>query len=133
MKVEWSPVWFVLPLFLLVVGLLLATGAVGRLNLEVCLENTFELPRPELTRMEVFVDNEPLGNLIPNTKLTASFWVLFWIRPKELTVISHNENGYYVKDIIEILGDRAILTFGKRFEPQQGQYMLSVLISWGRG
>jgi hypothetical protein len=126
---DWSPIWFVLPPFL-VVASLLWFFFFRPFEFSIDLENTVPLPRPELVRIDVFLDNIRIGTLIPNTRLGES---LRGGMPKKLTLMCFNENQYSVKTEYDLQTDHAVVTVIGCFDlPQVGQSIGSVSVSWRR-
>jgi len=121
---EAPPVWFVLPPFL-VVASLLWFFFFRPFEFTVSLENSVPLPHPALVRIDLFLDNEKIGSLIPATRLRHTCWGGM---PKTLTVQWFNENGFSATasyDLPAEAGYRVVLSTGVFLE-FDGQSLIAI-------
>jgi hypothetical protein len=121
---EASPVWFVLPPFLLLVGVLYAF-VFRPFEFTVSLENSVPLPHPALVRIDLYLDNEKIGSLIPATRLRHTCWGGM---PRVLTVQWFNENGFSARagyDLPAEAGYRVVLSTGAFLE-FDGQSLIAI-------
>jgi len=121
---EWSPVWFVLPPFLLLVGVLYAF-VFRPFEFTASLENYVPLPHPALVRIDLYLDNEKIGSLIPATRLRYTCWSGM---PRTLTVQWFNENGFSARagyDLPAEKGYRVVLSTGTFLE-FDGQSLIAI-------
>jgi hypothetical protein len=121
---EWNPVWFVLPPFLVLVALVWVLF-LQPFELTISLENSVPLPHPALVRIDLYLDNEKIGSLIPRTQLRHTCWSGM---PRILTVQWFNENGFSARagyDLPAEAGYRVVLSTGTFLE-FDGQSLIAI-------